>query len=271
MKEESKSLLPELRGKMNVKKLQESEIEQAFLARLQRFVEILNTNVEIEKLQEHPIVKNCKYLPISEMEMALDEIFFGQWNTENFKWQVVSNEVCGSIELSVYHPLSKQWLKRTGATAIQIMVDSIPEKLKNTMTRQDINTWASSIDNKKPGALTNGGFAKLKAEGFKNACLSLGRYFGRDVNREHSADDYLGTIKDPDERKSELRQQISDSLRDNQDVGFVQEIADSIIAAEDKEENTIVFYKSILNKVKPDVTENNDGVSSEEADKSEQD
>ena len=91
------------------------------------------------------------------------------------------------------------------------------------------------------------------------------------MNREHTADDYLGTIKDPDERKSELRQQISDSLRDNQDVGFVQEIADSIIAAEDKEENTIVFYKSILKKVKPDGTENNNGVSSEETDKSEQD
>ncbi|MCJ7447951.1 MAG: secretory pathway Sec39 family protein [Bacteroidales bacterium] len=255
MAKEKQVTLPELRGKMtdaSLQKASEREAEQAFWARLQNFMEILNGDVEKDKLQDHPIVKDCKYLPISHMEMALDELFFGQWNTENFKWQVISNEVVGSIELSVFHPLTKQWIKRTGATAIQIMVDSIPAEQKKKMSRQEINSWAVSVDNKKPGALTNGGFAKLKAECFKNACLSFGRYLGRDVNREHTASDYLGVIKDPDERKSELRSMISDLLRDNQDTEFIQKITNEILAAEEFDKNTIEFYKSIILKIKPD-------------------
>jgi len=270
MKEE-KTLLPDLRGKMSEVKVKEQEIQQTFWSRLQRFMEVLNAEVEAEKLQAHPIVKNCKYLPISHMEMALDELFFGQWSTGEFKWQVVSNEIIGSLELSVLHPLSENWLKRVGATAIQIMVDSIPEATKKKMTRQEINAWAVSIDNKKPGALTNGGFSKLKAECFKNACLSLGRYLGRDVNREHTAEDYLGTIKDPDERKSELRNQISDLLRDNQDTEFTEGIAKEIIEAEESGTNSIQFYKSLLNKIKKDGAKDNDGVSEGATDQPKQD
>jgi hypothetical protein len=136
------------------------------------------------------------------------------------------------------------------------MVDSIPDTIKQGMSKQQINSWAISIENKKPGALANGGFSKLKAECFKNACLSLGRYFGRDVNREHTAGDYLGTIKDPDERKNELRTRISNLLRENQDAEFVQNIANLIVDAEEKGENTIEFYKAIIKKIKPDESNN---------------
>jgi hypothetical protein len=255
MKEKKESLLPDLRSKMTDAKLakaKETEAELAFWTRLQTFNGIINGDVEAEKLQPHPFVANCKYLPISFIEMALDEIFFGQWNTGEFKWQVVSNEVIASLELEVFHPLTKQWIKRTGAGAIQIMVDSIPEATKKTMTKQEINGWAVDIANKKPGALTNGGFAKLKAECFKNACLSLGKYFGRDTNREHSAGEYLGTVKDPDERKQELRSMISDLLRNNQDEEFIQAIAKEILEAEESGNNTTEFYKSIILKIKPD-------------------
>lgn len=254
MENEKPVTLPDLRTRMTDAKLQKAsdrEAEQAFWVRLQNFMQIANGEVEKEKLQDHPIVKDCKYLPISHMEMALDELFFGQWNTDRFAWAVVSNEIVASMELAVFHPLTKQWIKRTGAAAIQIMVDSIPEDQKRKMSRQEVNAWAVAIDNKKPGALTNGGFAKLKAECFKNACLSLGRYFGRDVNHEHRADDYLDTIKDPDERKGELRQMISDILRDNQDPEFVQQIANEIEEAEDSGKNTIEFYKAIIVKIRP--------------------
>lgn len=254
MENEKPVTLPDLRTRMTDAKLQKAsdrEAEQAFWVRLQNFMQIANGEVEKEKLQDHPIVKDCKYLPISHMEMALDELFFGQWNTDRFAWAVVSNEIVASMELAVFHPLTKQWIKRTGAAAIQIMVDSIPEDQKKKMTRKEINAWAVSIDNKKPGALTNGGFAKLKAECFKNACLSLGRYFGRDVNREHTAADYMGVIKDPDERKNELRNKISELLRENQDLEFVQKIATEITNAEEDGINSVDYYKSIILKITP--------------------
>ncbi len=250
MSEENK--LPELRSRINEKALQkasELEKQQEFWARLQRFLELTNSAVEESKLQPHPIVKDCKYLPISFMEMSLDELFYGHWDTVNFHWQVIANEIVASIELKVLHPLSQMWITRTGAGAIQVMCDAIPEDEKKKMTRQEKNSWAINLDNKKPGALTNGGFAKLKADCFKNACISLGKYLGRDVNREHTAEDFLGTIKDPDERKSELRTQISDALLFCQDEELIQSITKEIIDAEDAGTNTIEFYKVMLTKV----------------------
>lgn len=256
---EPKTTLPELRGKMNEKglaKAQANEEEQAFFARLQKFMSIANGEVEADKLQEHPIVKDCKYLPISFMEMALDELFFGLWNTGDFKWQIVTNEIVASIQLSVFHPVSKIWITRTGAAAIQIMVDSIPETESKKMSRQEKNAWAVDVNNKKPGALTNGGFAKLKAECFKNACVGLGKYFGRDVNREHSAEDYLGTIKDPSERKAELRKVISDILAQNQDHEEVTKITQHILDTEDRGENTIEYYTNVIKTLRPNVNNN---------------
>ena len=78
---------------------------------------------------------------------------------------------------SYYDPLSQMWITRTGAAAIQVMCDAIPEEEKKRMSRQETNAWAINLENKKPGALTNGGFAKLKAECFKNACISLSYNF----------------------------------------------------------------------------------------------
>lgn len=233
-----------------IEKAKEQESQQELWARMQKFTEVLNGDVESKKLQSHPVVKDCKYLPISHMEMALDEMFFGQWSTSNFRWQQISNEIAGSIDLTVVNPLTKLPITRTGAAAYQIMVDSIPEDQFKKMTKKERNTWALDSENKKPGALTNGGFAALKADCFKNACLSLGKYFGRDVNREHTAENYMPSIKDPNERKNELRTQISNLISENQDTELVAEITKEILDAEESGENTIQFYRNVIKKLK---------------------
>jgi hypothetical protein len=66
----------------------------------------------------------------------------------------------------------------------------------------------------------------------------------------------MGTIKDPGERKQELMARISDILRDNQDLEYVQGIANEIIKAQEEDKDTIEFYKSIINKIKPDADNN---------------
>ena len=85
--------------------------------------------------------------------------------------------------------------------------------------------------NKKPSALEMGGFASLKADCFKNACLSIGRYFGRDVNRQLTSADYMPLIKDPDETKNELRKRLSDKLDQCQDAEMTQEIVSEVVRA----------------------------------------
>jgi hypothetical protein len=112
--------------------------------------------------------------------MTLDELFFGQWKTENFKWSPVANEIQGALELVVIHPVTGYEIRRTGAASIVIMVDRAPENLAG----QERNQWALNPSNKKPNALDMA-FPKLKSECLKNAAQSLGPIFGRDLNRKN--------------------------------------------------------------------------------------
>lgn len=148
----------------------------------QTFIEKLNSSPTPESIDKTPDGKASTIL-ISHIEMLLDEYFFGLWETENFKWAVISNEVVGSIDLCFYHPVTGVRMKRTGAAAIQIMVDRVPEDIKNNQVAK--NQWALNPDNKKSSALDMG-FPKLKTECLKNAANSLGKMFGRDINRQKS-------------------------------------------------------------------------------------
>lgn len=147
---------------------------------LQNFLQRLNREPNPEELDRTPDGK-AKTLPISFVEMTLDEIFLGQWSTENFTAKQVVNEVCGELELVVIHPVTGMSIRRTGAASIIIMTDKVPD----TVTGQARNEWALSPSNKKYNALDLG-YPKLKAECVKNAAQSLGKIFGRDLNRKKS-------------------------------------------------------------------------------------
>ena len=147
---------------------------------LEGFTAKLNTAPKQEELQKTPDGK-AFHFPISFVEMTLDEMFFGLWSTENFRWSAIQNEVQGAIDLIVLHPTAGFPIRRTGTASIQIMVDSVPDELKND--RQAKNNWSTDVSNKKPNALYQG-FPKLKSECIKNAALSLGKAFGRDINRK---------------------------------------------------------------------------------------
>ncbi len=119
-------------------------------------------------------------LVVSHVETTLDEMFFGHWRTENFKWERMANEVVGSLDLVVIHPITGYELRRTGAGSIVIMVDRAPQNLDNI----ERNRWALNADNKKPNALDLA-FPKLKTECLKNAAVSFGKLLGRDLSRKN--------------------------------------------------------------------------------------
>lgn len=167
-----------------IEKAQTSEVESLEM-RLQKFTKLLNKEPEQSELEPTPD-GNAKTLPISFVEMTLDELFFGQWSTENFKWSAIANEVQGSLELVLTHPVTQKEIRRVGAASIIIMVDKVPEEVKKNP--QEKNRWSLNPDNKKPNALDMA-FPKLKAECIANAARSLGKRFGRDINRK-KADQY---------------------------------------------------------------------------------
>jgi len=149
---------------------------------LQDFQKKLNKEPDPRELDKTPDGQ-ARTLPISYVEMTLDEIFFGLWDTYDFKWSAITNEVQGSIVLECVHPVTGKPIRRTGAASIVITVDSIDKEKKDGMTKQERNLYALNPENKKPNALDLG-FPKLKAECLKNAAQSLGKVFGRDINRK---------------------------------------------------------------------------------------
>ncbi|HYH14326.1 MAG TPA: hypothetical protein VD794_03845 [Flavisolibacter sp.] len=170
--------LPAQNNNTGVAQHQTSDALAKFMANCQGFIKKLNQEPPLDSIDKTPDGKAFTIL-ISHIEMTLDEYFFGLWQTENFKWSVVANEIVGSIDLLVFHTVSQTWLKRTGAASIQIMVNA--------------GTNALDVNNKKANALDMG-FPKLKAECLKNAAQSLGKIYGRDLNRK-KADNFNGLLK----------------------------------------------------------------------------
>lgn len=129
----------------------------------------LNQPPKGEHVLKHPVSKT-DYLPISHIQTTLDEIFPGQWWEENFRTQVIGNEIAGSIELVVVNPVTGREIRHVGAAAVLI--------------RQASGAKVTDIDAKIKNAL-EGDFPHLKSDCLKNAAKMLGKVFGRDLNRKY--------------------------------------------------------------------------------------
>lgn len=151
--------------------------ETEFRLKLQNFVTVLSRLPDHKELERTPDGK-ASYLPIDFIETTLDELFYGLWETKDFKWLPIANEITASITLRVFHPTAKTWIERIGAASYVVMVDKAPEGLQG----QERNRWALDVGNKKPNALDMG-MPKLKTDCLKNAAISLGNIFGRNINR----------------------------------------------------------------------------------------
>jgi len=151
------------------------------LEALQKFQSMLNTAPDQMGIEKTPDGKAVT-LVVSHVETTLDEMFFGHWRTENFKWERIANEIVGSIDLVVIHPITGYELRRTDAGSIVIMVDKVPPHISTDPIER--NRWALNADNKKPNALDLA-FPKLKTECLKNAAVSFGKLLGRDLNRKN--------------------------------------------------------------------------------------
>jgi hypothetical protein len=136
---------------------------------LQDFTRRLNAEPDPREFDKTPDGK-ANTLPISFVEMTLDELFMGQWDTINFKYEQVFNEVIGSLELIVINPVTDRPTIRTGAASVIITQDEGAKLADFNMTKKK-----NAMD------LT---FPKLKAECTKNAAQTLGKIFGRDINRK---------------------------------------------------------------------------------------
>ena len=178
---------------------------------LESFAERLNDQPLKAEIQINKAANNSKYLPISFVQMQLDEIYLGLWETVNFQWAVIANEIVGKIELRVFHPVAKVWLTRTGAAAAMIQqksgsaITDIGAKGKNTLVKD---------------------FPHLEAECLKNAAKKLGKRFGRDLNRILE-DAYNSFLDEVTTAKAAQDDGLADKLANCRNPGELKILLDS--------------------------------------------
>jgi len=157
----------EVKIKETTEKLSMWEKEKDFELKCEKFLGILNKPPHKDKVKSR---QSFSYLPISTIESQLDEMFLGHWEAKNFRWEQIANEIVGSCDLHVIHPLSHKEIVRVGAAAVQI--------------RQLKGTPILEIGEHKIKDTLGMDFPHLLSECIKNAAKKLGEYFGRNLNRK---------------------------------------------------------------------------------------
>jgi hypothetical protein len=189
--------------------VKEMATDKEMLERIQKLVVILNKEPDQAELQRTPDGK-AQYLPIDFIETRLDEVFFGLWETHDFKYINIGGQLAGHITLEITHPLTGNKLKRIGAAGVTVqqgMADlQVPE---------------------------------LKTECIKNAAKSLGKSFGRSLNRKFT-DKYEPLIKEitPESLKALMDEKI-DKLNE-------QEQADILRIINEREANSYEKTNKLL-------------------------
>jgi hypothetical protein len=141
--------------------------------------ELLYTLQEEPKPEEVKAQDGRTYVPIGFIEAKLDRIFHGLWKTENVQTTVIGNEVCMTLELHVFFYPMNQWVVRTGAGAAMIQQRGDWD----AVNKKKVPARPSDVDAKISNTLAKD-YPHAKAEALKNAARSLGRCFGRDLNRD---------------------------------------------------------------------------------------
>ena len=133
--------------------------------RVENFLKKMHQSPAPSTIKVNKFAGNSSYLGVSQLEMEIDKFYLGIWNfiPVGQGSQVLINSVTYDGILEVFHPVLGIWIKRAGTGAVPIQI------VKETGLPQD-----KSIQ-KAVGA--------AKSMAFKNACKSLGKRFGRDLNR----------------------------------------------------------------------------------------
>ena len=136
--------------------------------KIEQFTQIINKQPRNTKKNN-----GIEYVSIAEVEMALDTLFFYQWEWVDVNVQLMLNSVTCSGTIRAKHPSNGQWLRRSGVGA--------------TKLQQDSGAKVDDLSKIKKNAFD---LAVPKAEAYalKNAAKKFGKLFGRDIGRNDEPD-----------------------------------------------------------------------------------
>lgn len=178
-KENELAIIP---GTTGLTATQDAKLIKEFRLRCQAFAEQMN-RLPPESSVVQTLDKKALTIAISHVQTTLDEFFFGLWDTKNFRWQSHGTKIMGCLDLIVTHPVTGLPITRQGGAAINITKEAVP----------DIMNISTDIKTEEDDELELG-FPALISLCTKNAAKSLGKMFGRDLNRT-IIDNFQGLLK----------------------------------------------------------------------------
>lgn len=138
------------------------------LANLDEFNSLINQNPPEKWIKTNPYANNSRYLPIDKVEFLLRKIY-KEVDIEVLSVGVMFNAVYTTIRIHYTHPVTgeKGFKDGVGAKQIQTKKGASPADMAN------INN--NAVEMALPISKTNA---------IKDACDTLGRIFGADLNRK---------------------------------------------------------------------------------------
>jgi hypothetical protein len=125
-------------------------------------------------IKKNKFANDTLYIPIERQEFMMT-YFFGDWYTEVISYKELANSITAHVRVHYLHPSGEwRWADGVGAVPIQI------KKEGNGATDfANMNSNAVQI-----------GLPAAKSYAFKDAVESLGKIFGKDLNRKDGMDYY---------------------------------------------------------------------------------
>lgn len=145
------------------------------LANLDEFNVLINQNPPAKWIKTNPYANNSKYLPIDKVELLLRKIY-KDVDIEVLRESVMFNALTVTVRVHYTHPVTGKvgFKDGVGAKQIQTKKGSSPADFAN------INN--NAVEMALPIAKTNA---------IKDACHTLGRIFGGDLNRKDVLEESL--------------------------------------------------------------------------------
>lgn len=195
-------------------------------------------------ISNHPIIKKviineagqkvtvpAQYIPIERLEWLCTRIF-SKYKTEIKHSYILANSVVVEIRFHYIDPITGEWEWTDGIGACPLQTDK--------------DAGAIEFNKLKPASVQMAAPA-AKTYAFKDAVESLGKLFGKDMNRAENViyDSSLHAQID-EMSKLEAKRKLSDAIDLCQDNDLKNSIIDNVIDAEDNLKNTKDFYLSQL-------------------------
>lgn len=122
-------------------------------------------------IKKHPFAK-IDYIPIERQEWLMTMVFHN-WYVEVLRSELILNSICVTVRVHYWNPVAEKWQWTDGVGANPLQMDK--------------DATITDFTHLKPNAVQIG-FPAAKSYAFKDAVESLGRFFGRDLNRKNNAD-----------------------------------------------------------------------------------